>query len=279
MVDAPGRVPAAARRRSCCSGGGCAGHARGGRAGIRWWRRSSMPAGATTSRSTSSTCTSTRCASTAHRCACRPGTNWSATCAAAPARWAASWARCSARREASTSRSSAWTLAFQLTNFVRDVREDWELDRVYMPAEDLERFGVSTTQIASREPTPGSAPARPRGRACSWPLPESATGAARLAKRPARHVDGSLGLRGGPTASSGSASTCCATGGGAAAVGARGRRGDGAARERMTRRATLRGPERTSLDGMSADVLVCGSSFAGLAVARELAAAGPMSSS
>jgi phytoene synthase len=46
-------------------------------------------------------------------------------------------------------------LAFQLTNFVRDVREDWELDRVYLPAEDLERFGVSTTHIASRQPTPG----------------------------------------------------------------------------------------------------------------------------
>jgi menaquinone-9 beta-reductase len=39
----------------------------------------------------------------------------------------------------------------------------------------------------------------------------------------------------------------------------------------MTRRATLRGAERTSLDGESADVLVCGASFAGLAVARELA--------
>ena len=46
-------------------------------------------------------------------------------------------------------------LAFQLTNFVRDVREDWELDRVYMPAEDLERFGVSTAHIAGREPTAG----------------------------------------------------------------------------------------------------------------------------
>jgi menaquinone-9 beta-reductase len=42
----------------------------------------------------------------------------------------------------------------------------------------------------------------------------------------------------------------------------------------MTRRATLRGPERTSLDGMRADVLVCGASFAGLAVARELAGSG-----
>jgi glycine/D-amino acid oxidase-like deaminating enzyme len=41
----------------------------------------------------------------------------------------------------------------------------------------------------------------------------------------------------------------------------------------MTRRATLRGAERTPLDDR-ADVLVCGASFAGLAVARELAGAG-----
>ena len=42
----------------------------------------------------------------------------------------------------------------------------------------------------------------------------------------------------------------------------------------MTVRATRRGAERTSLDGERADVLVCGASFAGLAVARELAGAG-----
>jgi flavin-dependent dehydrogenase len=42
----------------------------------------------------------------------------------------------------------------------------------------------------------------------------------------------------------------------------------------MTVRATKRGPERTSLDGERADVLVCGASFAGLAVARELAGSG-----
>ena len=41
----------------------------------------------------------------------------------------------------------------------------------------------------------------------------------------------------------------------------------------MTRRATLRGSERTPLDER-ADVLICGASFAGLAVARELAGAG-----
>jgi phytoene synthase len=46
-------------------------------------------------------------------------------------------------------------LAFQLTNFIRDVREDWDLDRVYLPAEDLDRFGVSLEQIARREPTTG----------------------------------------------------------------------------------------------------------------------------
>ena len=39
----------------------------------------------------------------------------------------------------------------------------------------------------------------------------------------------------------------------------------------MSRRATARGAERSSLDGTSVDVLICGASFAGLAVARELA--------
>ena len=34
-------------------------------------------------------------------------------------------------------------LAFQLTNFLRDVGEDLERGRVYLPAEDLERFGAS----------------------------------------------------------------------------------------------------------------------------------------
>jgi menaquinone-9 beta-reductase len=41
----------------------------------------------------------------------------------------------------------------------------------------------------------------------------------------------------------------------------------------MTRRATLRGAERTPLSAR-ADVLICGASFAGLAVARELAGCG-----
>jgi phytoene synthase len=36
-------------------------------------------------------------------------------------------------------------LAFQLTNFLRDVGEDLDRGRVYLPAEDLERFGVDAT--------------------------------------------------------------------------------------------------------------------------------------
>jgi phytoene synthase len=34
-------------------------------------------------------------------------------------------------------------VAFQITNILRDVREDAEKQRIYLPAEDLQRFGVS----------------------------------------------------------------------------------------------------------------------------------------
>jgi phytoene synthase len=44
--------------------------------------------------------------------------------------------------------------AFQLTNFVRDVREDIVLDRVYLPAEDRERAGVPEAALAARRATP-----------------------------------------------------------------------------------------------------------------------------
>lgn len=38
-------------------------------------------------------------------------------------------------------------VAMQLTNILRDVREDAEMGRIYLPAEDLERFGVTEEQI------------------------------------------------------------------------------------------------------------------------------------
>lgn len=41
--------------------------------------------------------------------------------------------------------------AFQVTNFLRDIREDYEeLGRVYMPQEELRRFGLSSVDIANR---------------------------------------------------------------------------------------------------------------------------------
>lgn len=37
--------------------------------------------------------------------------------------------------------------AMQLTNILRDVHEDWGRGRVYLPAEDLRRFGVTTADL------------------------------------------------------------------------------------------------------------------------------------
>jgi phytoene synthase len=45
-------------------------------------------------------------------------------------------------------------LAFQLTNFVRDVREDLDRGRVYLPSEDLARFGVRRRDLRASVPTP-----------------------------------------------------------------------------------------------------------------------------
>ena len=42
-------------------------------------------------------------------------------------------------------------IAFQLTNILRDVREDAGKDRVYLPAEDFARFGVSPETFEPRE--------------------------------------------------------------------------------------------------------------------------------
>ena len=46
-------------------------------------------------------------------------------------------------------------IAFQLTNILRDVKEDAQLGRIYLPAEDREKFGVSETDILNSNFTPG----------------------------------------------------------------------------------------------------------------------------
>ena len=60
-------------------------------------------------------------------------------------------------------------VAFQLTNILRDIREDAGRGRVYLPAEDLRRFGVTEEDLRSGNRSDGVAAAdairsRPRAR-------------------------------------------------------------------------------------------------------------------
>lgn len=43
-------------------------------------------------------------------------------------------------------------IAFQLTNILRDVKEDAAMARVYLPQEDLERFGISAHELGAGSP-------------------------------------------------------------------------------------------------------------------------------
>ena len=45
-------------------------------------------------------------------------------------------------------------IALQLTNILRDVKEDGELGRVYLPQDELERFGVSEAGLLAGRPGP-----------------------------------------------------------------------------------------------------------------------------
>jgi 15-cis-phytoene synthase len=43
-------------------------------------------------------------------------------------------------------------VAFQLTNILRDISEDAARERVYLPAEDLRRFGVDSHELSNQKP-------------------------------------------------------------------------------------------------------------------------------
>ena len=51
------------------------------------------------------------------------------------------------RDEAATPHAEALGVAMQLTNFLRDVKEDWARGRVYLPLEDLRRFGYAEEEL------------------------------------------------------------------------------------------------------------------------------------
>jgi phytoene synthase len=45
-------------------------------------------------------------------------------------------------------------VALQMTNILRDVREDWEKGRLYLPQEDMAAFGLREADIAARRASP-----------------------------------------------------------------------------------------------------------------------------
>ena len=53
-----------------------------------------------------------------------------------------------------TARAEALGVALQLINIIRDVREDWELGRVYLPQDELSAYGVGEDDIAAGRVTP-----------------------------------------------------------------------------------------------------------------------------
>lgn len=48
-------------------------------------------------------------------------------------------------------------LALQLTNILRDVRDDWQLGRVYLPRDELARFELTEDTLFAGEPPPAAA--------------------------------------------------------------------------------------------------------------------------
>ena len=54
------------------------------------------------------------------------------------------------RTPANERHSDAICTGLQLVNFWQDVAADWQKGRVYLPEEDLARFGVREEQIAQR---------------------------------------------------------------------------------------------------------------------------------
>ncbi len=62
-----------------------------------------------------------------------------------------------ARHPRARERAMDLGVAFQLTNFLRDVGEDWDRGRIYLPLEDLDRFGVTEADFRARRVGPALA--------------------------------------------------------------------------------------------------------------------------
>ena len=127
--------------------------------------------------------------------ATRRSTSCAATAAASPARSASPASPSTAPTE--PQRAETLGVALQLINIIRDVAEDWELGRVYLPQDELAPFGVTEEDIAAGQVTPewralmayqAPAPAAtsPRAASCSTPRPAQR----RLRRRRSRALRG-----------------------------------------------------------------------------------------
>ena len=56
--------------------------------------------------------------------------------------------------DAALERADDLGIALQLTNILRDVREDVGLGRIYLPQDDLDRFDISEAQLVDGKPAP-----------------------------------------------------------------------------------------------------------------------------
>jgi phytoene synthase len=59
------------------------------------------------------------------------------------------------RAEEAVARGRDLATAFQLTNILRDVGDDIDKDRIYLPADEMARFGVSEEDLRQKRVTPG----------------------------------------------------------------------------------------------------------------------------
>ncbi len=125
--------------------------------------RSSSPsrtrARASRPRSRRSRSSSTAASPTSTRPPTRRSTTCSGTAAASRAASGASASASTAPRTRSSQSKLADDLgvALQLTNILRDVREDFLNNRIYLPKEDLDKFGIEFAPFGSPEPFPSEA--------------------------------------------------------------------------------------------------------------------------
>lgn len=60
------------------------------------------------------------------------------------------YAMCARTDDDTIGRAKALGEAMQLTNFLRDISEDFDRGRIYLPVEDMKRFGVSESDLRSK---------------------------------------------------------------------------------------------------------------------------------